>query len=44
VASNKEGRDEMVEKTGRMSVPTIDIDGTIIVGFDETDLKTKLGL
>ena len=43
VASNKEGREEMVRKTGRMSVPTIDIDGTITIGFDEAALKEKLG-
>jgi len=42
VASNKEGREEMVRKTGRMSVPAVDIDGTIMIGFDEATLKAKL--
>lgn len=44
VASSKEGREEMVRKTGRMSVPAIEIDGTIIIGFDEAALKEKLGI
>jgi hypothetical protein len=33
----------MVKKSGRMSVPTIDIDGVIIVGFDEAGLRQQLG-
>jgi glutaredoxin len=41
---SKECRDEMVKKAGRMSVPTIDIDGVITVGFDETALKQQLGI
>jgi glutaredoxin len=44
VANSKEGREEMVRKSGRMSVPTVEIDGEIVVGFDETLLKNKLGV
>jgi glutaredoxin 3 len=36
--------DEMVKKSGRMAVPVLDIDGEVIVGFDETKIKEKLGL
>ncbi len=34
----------MVEKTGRMTVPVIDIDGDIAVGYDEDWMREKLGL
>ena len=44
MVNNKEARDEMVRKTGRMTVPTIEIDGTITVGFDEAALKKQLGI
>ncbi len=44
VGSDLEKRKEMVEKSGQMGVPVIDIDGDIIVGFDESTMKEKLGL
>lgn len=44
VAANKEARDEMVRKSGQMGVPVIEINGDILVGFDEGKLKEKLGL
>ena len=33
---------EAVEKSGQMGVPVIDIDGTIIVGFDRPRIDTML--
>jgi len=44
VAQDKAGREEMVRKSGRMVVPVIEIDGQIVVGFDQAKLKEKLGL
>jgi glutaredoxin 3 len=35
---------EMTEKSGQMGVPVIDIDGTIIVGFDKEQIKEVLGI
>ena len=32
-------RDEVLEKSGQLSVPVIDFDGQIIVGFDEKRLE-----
>lgn len=32
-------RDEVLDKSGQMSTPLIDIDGKIIVGFDEKLLE-----
>lgn len=37
VATDLEKRKEMVDKSGQMGVPVIDIGGKIIVGFDEAE-------
>lgn len=44
VQEDKEKAKEMVEKSGQMGVPVIDIDGHIIVGFDEERIKELLGI
>ncbi|MEW6328671.1 MAG: glutaredoxin domain-containing protein [Candidatus Micrarchaeota archaeon] len=35
---------EMVNKSGQMGVPVLDIDGKIIVGFDREAIKAALGI
>lgn len=35
VAADTDKRKEMVEKSGQLGVPVIDVDGQIMVGFDE---------
>mgnify|MGYP001401019077 CR=1 FL=1 len=37
-----EARDEILEKSGQLAVPVIDIDGEIIVGFDEKKIKESI--
>jgi glutaredoxin len=44
VASDLEKRREMIDKTGQMGVPVIDIGNEIIVGFDESRIKSALGI
>lgn len=44
VAADESLRNQMVEKSGQMGVPVIDIEGEIIVGFDEPRIKEVLGL
>ena len=44
VASDGEARRQMIEKSGQMGVPVTDIDGTIVVGFDEARLSALLGI
>lgn len=44
VAADAEKRKEMIEKSGQMGVPVIDIDGRIIVGFDRGAIKKALDL
>jgi len=34
----------MIKISGQMSVPVTEIDGVIVVGFDEPKLKKELGL
>lgn len=42
VASDLEKRKEMVHKSGQMGVPVIDIEGEIIVGFNEEKIRSIL--
>lgn len=44
VASDASKRMEMLQKTGQMSVPVIDIDGSVLIGFDKQILAKKIGL
>lgn len=44
VASDQAKADEMVERSGQMGVPVIDIDGEMVVGFDKERITTLLGL
>ena len=44
VGSNPQKAKEMVEKSGQMGVPVIDIDGKIITGFDKETISKELGL
>jgi len=44
VGVNQTAAQEMVEKSGQMGVPVLDIDGKIVVGFDKTKVKQLLGL
>ena len=41
---NPEAIKEMEKKSGQRSVPVIEIDGTIVVGFDEAKISKLLGL
>ncbi len=42
VGSDQKAAKEMIEKSGQQSVPVIDVDGEIIVGFDGRKLKELL--
>lgn len=42
VAENEEAREQMFEKTGRMAVPVLDVDGNIVLGFDKEKLDNIL--
>jgi glutaredoxin 3 len=44
VAEDKAARDEMARKCKSLGVPTICFNGEVLVGFNEAELKEKLGL
>ena len=42
VAANHDLAKEMIKKSGQMSVPVIEVDGEIIIGFDKEKIETLL--
>ncbi|MBI4138259.1 MAG: glutathione S-transferase N-terminal domain-containing protein [Candidatus Wildermuthbacteria bacterium] len=42
VAEDEAARDAMVEKSGQLGVPVIDINGSIVIGFDKGKLAELL--
>lgn len=44
VAADVARRKEMIEKSGQLGVPVIDIDGQILVGYDKATLAAKVGV
>jgi glutaredoxin-like YruB-family protein len=44
VSQNEEALKEMVEKSGQMGVPVVEIDGEIVVGFDKERISKLLGI
>ncbi|MFC1620826.1 glutaredoxin family protein [Candidatus Omnitrophota bacterium] len=43
VGANPDAGKEMMDKSGQMGVPVLDIDGKIIVGFDKEAISEALG-
>lgn len=37
-------REEMVKKSKQMGVPVLDVNGTIIIGFDKTSIDSALNI
>ena len=44
VASDLDARKEMVDKTGQLGVPVIEVDEKIMVGYDQDSLAEALGI
>ncbi len=42
VRTNREKANEMIEKSGQRSVPVIDIEGTLIIGFKQEEIESAL--
>ncbi len=42
VAQDEKAREEMVEKSGQMGVPVVEINGEIVVGFNKEIIKNLL--
>lgn len=44
VAVDEQARENMVKKSGQLGVPVIEVDGTVVVGFDKGKLSDLLHL
>lgn len=44
VSADKALLDEMIEKSGQMSVPVVDIGGEFIIGFDKKKINELLNI
>ncbi|MBI2450777.1 MAG: glutathione S-transferase N-terminal domain-containing protein [Parcubacteria group bacterium] len=44
VATDIQKRQEMVERSGQLGVPVIDINGKFIIGFNQTQISEVLGI
>jgi glutaredoxin 3 len=44
VSGNQQAAEEMIQKSGQMGVPVLDIDGEVIIGFDKEKIKAALAI
>jgi len=44
VSADEKAAEKMIEKSGQMGVPVIEINDTIIVGFNKDAIKKALGM
>lgn len=44
VSNDPIARQEMIDKSGQMGVPVLDINGNIIIGFDKTGIEKAMNL
>ncbi len=44
VTEDLKAQEEMIEKSGQMGVPVVDINGEIVVGFDRERIKQLLNI
>ena len=44
VSADKAAGQKMIEKSGQMGVPVLEIDGEVIVGFDKGKITQALGI
>lgn len=44
VSGDQQKAEEIIQKSGQMGVPVLDIEGEIIVGFDKERIKQALGI
>jgi len=44
VAQDPKASQEMIDKSGQMGIPQLEIDGQIIVGFDKAAIKKALNI
>lgn len=44
VSKDRQAANAMIEKSGQQQVPVVDVDGTLVIGFEKDKLEELLGL
>ena len=44
VSEDRQAAKDLIVKTGQKKLPTIDVDGALVIGFDQEKLEELLGL
>ncbi|MDA1335125.1 MAG: glutaredoxin family protein [bacterium] len=44
VTKDAAARDDMIKRSGQMGVPVVDVEGQLVVGFDESKLRELIGI
>lgn len=44
ISADDKSREEVCQKTGKMEVPMVEIDGNVMVGFDKEKIKSLLNI
>lgn len=44
VATDDKAREEMIQKSGQLGVPVIDVGGQLVIGFNRAKLSELLGI
>ncbi|MDO8557362.1 MAG: glutaredoxin domain-containing protein [Candidatus Jorgensenbacteria bacterium] len=44
VESDLKAQEEMIKKTGQLGVPVIEINGSIVIGFNKSNIEGLLGI
>jgi glutaredoxin len=44
VSEDEKAQEEMIEKSGQMGVPVVEINGQIVIGFDREKICNLLGI
>jgi len=44
ISKDEKAREELIQKTGKMEVPVLEIEGELVIGFDKTKIVNLLGI
>ena len=44
VVQDEQAREDMIQKSGQLGVPVIEVNGEIVIGFDKARLSELLGI
>lgn len=44
ISKDEKAMEELIQKTGKMEVPILEIEGELVIGFDKTKIVNLLGI